>query len=326
MAVVDPGKVGTAVQEIDTQIKAYKEHISGLQGNWEGNSYDKLKSEAGSFSSECNKISVGLNSFKSACAAYQEYEEAKAAVADCEAKIKEVNGYDYDDESVKQKSLTNLKNQLQKAKDDMDAAKKIIEESLSAAKGSKLGTAVGLTPTGTGTWAVSTGLPGQLGGTSGVLPNARIGEAGRPDPSTNKFFQNEANGGINGYPLNGRGIPGQDGNCTYYAYSRFSELLGHEATGIADGDACTWYNGTTAYKKGSTPKLGAIAVWQYGNSNSNGHVAVVEEIKDNGDIVVSEGGWSNNKWYGNSTFKKSNNYATGYSNGHLLGFIYPEEA
>ena len=122
------------------------------------------------------------------------------------------------------------------------------------------------------------------------------------------------------------GGPGKGGNCTYYAYSRFSELLGKEATGLASGDACSWYANTKGYKKGSTPKLGAIAVWQYGNSSSNGHVAVVEEIKDNGDIVVSEGGWSSQQWYGNNTYKKENDYATGYSNGHLLGFIYPEEA
>lgn len=321
MSVVSAGTVSGDISRIEDQISNYKTHIEGLSGNWEGNSYDKLVSEANSFSSEAEKIATGMTDFMNACSAYEEYLEIKEEIKTYEYNVSEAKRCDDSSGLSKYSSL------LSEAKTRLASKKSEIEKHLSAAAGVTITSAIGSSIAGTGAGVVNiaTGLANELGGDSGVLPNARIGDAGRPDPSNNKFFQSEANGGINGYPLNGGG-PGKGGNCTYYAYSRFSELLGKEATGLADGDACSWYANTKGYKKGSTPKLGAIAVWQYGNSNSMGHVAVVEKIENNGDIVVSEGGWSNQKWYGNSTFKKSNNYATGYNNGHLLGFIYPEEA
>ena len=289
-------------------IETYSKQIdSGLSGSWEGESYNKLVSEASAFCSDCSKIATGMNAFAYAWDVYEAYKENEARIKKARSeKASFLKEYPDGDASGYDNAIDSIEN------DNIEKAA-IIEENLGTAMSSRIANATVI------------GLPGELGGKSGVLSNARIGEKGRPDPKTNMYFQNEANGGINGYPLNGGG-PGVGGNCTYYAYSRFSELLGEEATGIADGDACTWYDGTTAYKKGLTPELGAIAVWRYGNSNSNGHVAVVEEIKPNGDIVVSEGGWSNGKWYGNNTYKKSNNYATGYNNGHLVGFIYPEKA
>ena len=46
------------------------------------------------------------------------------------------------------------------------------------------------------------------------------------------------------------------------------------------------------YKRGSTPKLGAIACWSLGvvgiGNDGAGHVAVVEQINSDGSIIVSE--------------------------------------
>ena len=168
----------------------------------------------------------------------------------------------------------------------------------------------------------SKGSSNNRGATRGELEDARIGSDRRPDYSG--FFLSTSDGGFNPFPLNGGG-GGVGGNCTYYAYSRFSEIMGEEASTISHGDACQWWDDSYGYKKGQEPRLGAIAVWQYGNSDSLGHVAIVERIEENGDIVISQGGWSNCDWYSNDTISAENGYALDYSNGHLLGFIYPEK-
>ncbi len=296
----------------------YDSQIGSLSGSWEGASYNKLKEQAAAFVKECAIIGTGMEAFASACDDYATYKSNKDYIEKEQARISDILKND------KEADVSAIEDAIKAVQDENDTLAKSIRENLEIACSTKIeGVSVGSLVSFGGN--IATGLPGELGGDSGILSNARIGENGRPDPNNNIFFQSEANGGINGYPLNGGG-PGVGGNCTYYAYSRFSELIGEEAHGIADGDACSWYANTTGYKKGQTPKLGAIAVWRYGNSDRNGHVAVVEEIKSNGDIVVSEGGWSSQQWYGNRTYKKSNNYATGYSNGKLVGFIYPEKA
>ena len=93
-------------------------------------------------------------------------------------------------------------------------------------------------------------------------------------------------------------------NCTAYAWGRFWEIMS-DAKG--DTDSVTvdppnlsldspsyWldYNSKleTPYKTGSTPELGAIAVW-------SGHVAIVEHIEYNSDntinyIITSDSGYS----------------------------------
>ena len=273
----------------------YDSQIGSLSGSWEGASYNKLKEQAAAFVKECAIIGTGMEAFASACDDYATYKSNKDYIEKEQARISDILKND------KEADVSAIEDAIKAVQDENDTLAKSIRENLEIACSTKIeGVSVGSLVSFGGN--IATGLPGELGGDSGILSNARIGENGHG------------------------GGPGVGGNCTYYAYSRFSELIGEEAHGIADGDACSWYANTTGYKKGQTPKLGAIAVWRYGNSDRNGHVAVVEEIKSNGDIVVSEGGWSSQQWYGNRTYKKSNNYATGYSNGKLVGFIYPEKA
>ena len=323
--MVSAGTVKGHSSEVTEQLGQYDSKISELSSSWEGSSHDKLASEASTFSSDCKKISTGMDAFATACDLYEDYIAAKERKKTCESELSKAKAGNKD--GINNDTIAKYNSEISELETKISNLKSQIEEQLRTAASTKIeGATAGALSAGSSTWVYTgSGTVSQLGADSGVLPNARIGDDARPDPSTNPYYQSTANGGINGFPLNGGG-PGKGGNCTYYAYSRFSELLGKPATGLSTGDACSWYNGSTGYKKGQTPKLGAIAVWQYGNSSSNGHVAVVEEIKSNGDIVVSEGGWSNQKWYGNNTYSSSNNYATGYSNGHLLGFIYPEEA
>ena len=122
---------------------------------------------------------------------------------------------------------------------------------------------------------------------------------------------------VNPFPLNSRG-----GNCTWYAYGRFCEIAGKKIPMSSYGNAVTFYDSFPNCEKGSTPQVGAIACWGYGSPTGHpGHVAVVEEVKPNGDIVCSNSGWSGKKFW-MSTHKASENYSMHYANDHFRGFIY----
>ena len=77
-------------------------------------------------------------------------------------------------------------------------------------------------------------------------------------------------------------------NCTCYAYGRFWEILGHNPN-MPTGNGEQWWTNINSYPKGQTPQLGAIACWD-GGAGYDGHVAIVEEITDEG-IVTSNSGY-----------------------------------
>lgn len=115
----------------------------------------------------------------------------------------------------------------------------------------------------------------------------------------------------------GYGMP----NCTCYAWGRWYELLKKKPK-LCTGNAENWYNYNDGYKRGKTPKLGAVIVWakgKVGNSNDGaGHVAIVEEIYSDGSILTSNSAWGGSNFY-------TKKYAKGYKlPGYtFLGFIYP---
>ena len=87
----------------------------------------------------------------------------------------------------------------------------------------------------------------------------------------------------NVFYASGYGLP----NCTAYAYGRYYEAKG--GFGLPDlphWDAKDWYPDATAFQRGSTPGLGAVACWD--QPGGVGHVAIVEDIYANGDILISE--------------------------------------
>lgn len=137
----------------------------------------------------------------------------------------------------------------------------------------------------------------------------------------NKYY----NSNINPFVSAGYGMFQNNGNCTAYSYGRWYELIGTKPK-LSTGNAENWYTKNDGYKRGKTPKLGAIACWRKGkagnSSDGAGHVAVVEEIKDNGDIVTSNSGWKS-YIFKMKTFKKADNYETGLSSSYVFqGFIY----
>ena len=149
--------------------------------------------------------------------------------------------------------------------------------------------------------------------------NARLSE-----PSTSdKNWIKTTHGGYN-YCIeisNGSCIP----NCVGYAWGRWRELLG-KYHNLSRGNAENWYGNTgDGYKRGKTPKPGAVICWskgKVGNGNDGaGHVAIVEKINSDGSIVTSESGYKTYR-FKTKTYKKSNNYYLG-SSYTFQGFIYP---
>lgn len=88
---------------------------------------------------------------------------------------------------------------------------------------------------------------------------------------------------------------------------------------LSRANAELWYSHTIdGYQRGQTPKLGAVICWH--STRSGGHVAIVEEIKDNGDIVTSNSAYSGSYFY-MKTLSPRNNYYMGKAY-TFQGFIY----
>lgn len=145
---------------------------------------------------------------------------------------------------------------------------------------------------------------------------------------TDKHFINYSKGGYNtGIAIDkasGYAMP----NCVGYAQGRLLELRGENKVNwkLPACNAEDWYDTARAngMSVGQTPKLGAVAVWRAGNTHNGadgaGHVAIVEEIKPNGDIVVSQSAYGGQEFY-LSTLTKSSGY-TYAANRPIVGFIY----
>lgn len=123
----------------------------------------------------------------------------------------------------------------------------------------------------------------------------------------NKYYNNKSHGGlsdaVNGCPMIS-GLTVLD-NCVGWANSRFNEIINDpDLKGVVLSFkyqlVCNAENFIEAAKKqglkiSPTPVEGGILVWQKGRTLSDrdgaGHVAVVEEVYDDGTILTSESGW-----------------------------------
>lgn len=127
-------------------------------------------------------------------------------------------------------------------------------------------------------------------------------------PKKVKYYITQNTGGLNGAV---QGSPTQPfanvlDNCVGYANGRFSEIINDpDLKGIVKAMpfqlVCNAENFIEAAKRqglkiSKTPTLGGIMVWQKGSTlgggDGAGHVAVVEQINDDGSIVTSESGWA----------------------------------
>ena len=145
---------------------------------------------------------------------------------------------------------------------------------------------------------------------------------------TDKHFINYGKGGYNTCitinQQSGYVLP----NCVGYAQGRLLELRGENKINwkLPACNAEDWYDKAKAngLQVGHTPKLGAVVVWRAGNTHNSadgaGHVAIVEEIKANGDIVVSQSAYGGQEFY-MSTITKASGYMYA-ANRPLVGFVY----
>ena len=108
-------------------------------------------------------------------------------------------------------------------------------------------------------------------------------------------------------------------NCTGYSWGRFLEENNITDCNLSRGNAENWFSNTIdGYTRGQIPKLGAIICWD--STQSGGHVAVVEEIKSNGDIVTSNSAYGGSRFYIKTLSPPNYNMGSAYT---FQGFIYP---
>lgn len=116
----------------------------------------------------------------------------------------------------------------------------------------------------------------------------------------------------------GYGLP----NCTCYAYGRYAEIRGAFAQ-LPQWDAKDWWDSATDFERGQEPKLGAVICFGDNRPDGSGHVAIVEEIDENGDIKTSNSAYGGTYFY-TETLTQANNYVPEDRIGtfYLQGFIY----
>lgn len=145
----------------------------------------------------------------------------------------------------------------------------------------------------------------------------------------NKYYITKANGGysnaIQGKPTD------KDcdvlSNCVGYAYGRFNEIGGYGSCKyLSPVNAENFIQYKGSLEVGQTPKLGACMVWQKGStisgSDGAGHVAIVEKVISDTEVITSESGWGSSTPFWTETRKKgTGNWGQG-SSYKFLGFIY----
>lgn len=132
------------------------------------------------------------------------------------------------------------------------------------------------------------------------------------------------------YPRNYFSSDNGRGNCTWYAYGRAWEILGRAP--VFDGDAKKWWDYReeySGYGDINSPRVGAIAVWD----GEYGHVAVVEQVYEDGSVDLSEsslnetgeGVWYTKTYWGEKKYTKAEILDLPDTKGNemnFLGYIY----
>lgn len=146
----------------------------------------------------------------------------------------------------------------------------------------------------------------------------------------NKYYITKSKGGYSN-AIKGKPVDSQCdvlSNCVGYAYGRFNEIGGYGCCKyLSPTNAENFMQHKGSLSSGMTPKLGACAVWQKGGtlngSDGAGHVAIVEKIISDTQIVTSESGYGNVTPFWTKTRNKGSNGNWGAGTGYkFLGFIY----
>ena len=125
---------------------------------------------------------------------------------------------------------------------------------------------------------------------------------------------------LNPFYLAGYGLP----NCTCYAFGRFWEIsdTDHDYSNypsLSTGNAEDWWNYNDGYERGQEPQLGAVICFADGPYSGDGHVAIVEQINEDGSIVTSNSAYGGEYFYTQTLQPPYYLPASGYV---FQGFIY----
>jgi hypothetical protein len=112
------------------------------------------------------------------------------------------------------------------------------------------------------------------------------------------------------------------GQCVGYAWGRWREILGKKHN-LSLANAENWWGNTSdGYKRGQTPKVGAVMCWRKGKSGNAadgaGHVAVVEKVNADGSVTYSNSNYKGTRFY-TRTVKAPYKLGSAYT---FQGFIY----
>lgn len=109
------------------------------------------------------------------------------------------------------------------------------------------------------------------------------------------------------------------------AWGRAYEAWGVQPK-LSRANAEDWFGYKDGYKRGSTPRVGAIICWRKGKAGYSkdgaGHVAFVERVNADGSILISQSGYysKTRMWTQTLTKKSGWHCGTGLT---FQGFIYP---
>lgn len=150
------------------------------------------------------------------------------------------------------------------------------------------------------------------------MPSEFIPRLTKPG-ANNKYYITKASGG---YSAAIEGSPKDNdcnvlSNCVGYAYGRFNEIGnwgGCKYLSPVNAKDFMKYKGTC--DTGFDAKIGSCMVWENGNA---GHVAIVEKVISDGEVITSESEWGGRAFYTLTRKKGDGNWGYG---GKFLGFIY----
>lgn len=125
-------------------------------------------------------------------------------------------------------------------------------------------------------------------------------------------------------------------NCVGYAFGRFHEIFNDISFSYyIKGNAEDLYKGlkSRGLSVGKTPHLGAMIIWRKGkvgnSSDGAGHIAIVEKVISDTEILVSESGWKSKIPVWTAIHKKGDGNWTEGNDAYwmkadytFLGFVY----
>ena len=144
----------------------------------------------------------------------------------------------------------------------------------------------------------------------------------------NKYYIRKANGGyspcIEGKPTDSE--CNVLSNCVGYAVGRFNEeIQAGSCKYLKSCNAENFIRYNPNLESGQTPRTGACMCWE-GKGSKAGHVAIVEKVISDTEVVTSESAWNGKPFYNKTRHKGTNgNWGMSRSSYSFNGFLYNPE-